>query len=352
MCSEGDPLKYIPLILVVFALLLSACTPPSVQIITPSTTVQPSPLPTASFTPTQTPSPVPSAEPNLTQTAIFSKYATAQANRLIPTVTPILRPTAPGEAKFTKLAWDHGSSPDMKWFWAKEEEPGKRYFVTHFVNAEGTIESFVHPEEGQTEGTNLYYEPYFWLPNEPYVYLIGQDCCGDVGPATHYFAKSLARLNLETGQLSMILGWNAAYSVDFSLGGKYLVYSIVYDHNVHILELRTGKEKVAELNEKYRDIGRVPGNLGSGWSPDLTRVIQEIYMGCASVDDYECYKEAFVIVQTATGEFQIIDNPVTRTIGTDNQWDYQIGWVDEDHVRLMVHGKPYVYPVDIPTPEP
>ena len=88
------------------------------------------------------------------------------------------RPTQPGEAKFTKTAWSRGNSPNFKWFWIIEEEPRMPYFVTHFVNPEGNIEWFIHPEKG-TSGSQIPNQPFFWLPKEPYVYLVGHGCCAD-----------------------------------------------------------------------------------------------------------------------------------------------------------------------------
>jgi len=279
-----------------------------------------------------------------------------KARQLTPTTEITLRPTFPGEEKFLKLAWYRGNSPDLKWFWTVEEEPPMaiEYFVTHLVNAEGSVEWFIHPEAGKTGWDGATYLPTFWLPKEPFVYLRGYGCCAD-GPRTHYGDKSFVRFNLETGQLSTILPWKnglGAYATDFSPTGKYLLWSTGGEHSIHIIQLSNGNEKIVHLPEKYRDIGGFRNELDNGWSPNGKRVIQEIYMDCEAESDFFCYRVAFVIIEPGTGGYQIIENELTQTIGENDLLDYQIYWVDDDNIHLSVGTNEILQKVNIPETTP
>lgn len=289
--------------------------------------------------------------PTLTPTNTPGTLAT-ETRQPGPTIEITLRPTFPGEAKFTKTAWYQGESPDLKWFWIVEEEPPMaiEYFVTHLVNAEGSVEWFIHPEAGKTGWEGSTYLPTFWQPNEPYVYLSGHGCCAD-GPATHYSDKSLVRFNLETGQLSILLPWEngmGAYSTDFSPTGKYLLWSSGGEHKIHIIQLNNGDEKIVLLPEKYLDIGGLRNEPEKGWSPNGKRVIQEIFLDCETGSDIYCGCVAFVIIELGTGGYQIIENNFTHSIGMNNQWDYNIFWSDNENISLSVGTSELSLKVDIP----
>lgn len=252
-----------------------------------------------------------------------------------PSVMMTQRPTAPGEAKLSNTAWKRGKSPDNKWFWALEEQPGKQYFLTHFVNADGSLEWFVHPDENIPGWQSTDFIPYFWLPNEPFVFLVGHGCCGD-GPSTHYIFRSLARLNLDTGQLSLQFPWRGAYSFDFAPSGKYLVWSSRGSHAVHIIRISTGVENVTILPEKYIDIGSVRGEPPMTWAQDGKKFVQEIYFACESESDIFCTKIAFVVIAAETGSYQIIDNNFTQSFSENDQYEYELIWIDNDNIQFFI----------------
>jgi hypothetical protein len=293
--------------------------------------------------------------PNLPPTDTPGVLAT-ETRQPTPTLEITSRPTFPGEAKFTKTIWYQGESPDLKWFWVVEEEPPMaiEYFVTHLVNAEGSVEWFIHPEAGQTGWEGATYLPTFWLPNEPYVYLSGHGCCAD-GPPSHYGDKSFVRFNLETGQLSMLLPWKnglGAYATDFSPTGKYMLWSTGGEHSIHIIQLSNGNEKIVLLPEKYRDIGGLRNELDNGWSPNGKRVIQEIFMDCEAESDLYCFNVAFVIIEPGTGGYQIIENELTSKIGENGLLDYQIYWEDDDNIHLSVESNEISLKVNLPETTP
>lgn len=335
--------------LILISLLMSACSSslaqPSSQVGIKQEATHPLrsetftlPIPTIL---TNTPAPI---------TTNTSTIIATETERPTPEITR--RPTQPGEAKFTKTAWYRGNSPDLKWFWIVEEAPSMDYFVTHLVNADGSMEWLIHPEAGKTGWQQATYLPVFWLPNDPYVYMTGHGCCGD-GPATHYTDRSLVRLNLETGQLSMLLSWKngkGSYSISFSPDGKYLLWSAWGEHSVHILQLKNGNEKVVLLPEKYLDIGGWWENPQQGWSTNGKRVVQEIYMACEPGSDVYCFKVAFVVIEPGTGGYQIIENDITQTIGVNNQWDYKIFWTDNENITLSVGTNLISQKVNIPAP--
>ena len=75
---------------------------------------------------------------------------------------------------------------------------------------------------GREMGSEIMYKPFFWMPNDPYVYLVGIACCVD-GPVHFFTGMNLARLNLDTGEFSVqIAGWKMHYFA-FSDSGKYLL---------------------------------------------------------------------------------------------------------------------------------
>jgi hypothetical protein len=115
------------------------------------------------------------------------------------------------------------------------------------------------------------------------------------------------------------------------------------------LKVNNGQENIAMLPEKYADIGGNSERIHGGWSADGKKVIQEIYMECETqTEDYYCYKVAFVIINVDTGEYQLIDNDLTNRIGENNQWKYEIGWLDGEHIQLMVNEMQKIYEVEIP----
>lgn len=237
----------------------------------------------------------------------------------------------------------------MKWVWIVEEEPGKNYFVTHMVSADGKVEWFLHPDEGKTGWQQATYLPYFWLPKEPYVYLVGRGCCAR-SSSTHYMERSLIRFNLETGQLSMVLPWNmgkGSYSIGFSPGATYLRWTAQEEHSVHIMGLSSGKETLVTFSDQYNDIGGEYDKPQEGWSPDGKKFIQEMYIGCQPASNVYCFRVAFAVIEAETGHFQVINNKMTQSIDAENRWDYKIAWADDEHVRLSVSGNQSIVDVDI-----
>lgn len=343
------------ILLISISLSISACSP-SVALPSPQGNIELSATPIQSKAIlTQQIATIEPVSPTLTPTKTPVTLAT-ETRQPTPTIEITLRPTFPGEAKFTKAAWYRGNSPDLKWFWTVEEEPPMaiEYFVTHLVDAEGNVEWFIHPEAGQTGWQEATYLPTFWLPNEPYVYLSGHGCCAD-GWATHYGDRSLVRFNLETGQLSMLLPWKnglGAYATDFSPTGKYLLWSTGGEQSIHIIQLSNGNEKIVLLPEEYRDIGGLRNEMDNGWSPNGKRVIQEIYMDCEAGSDIYCFNVAFVIIEPGTGGYQIIENELTQMIYENDLLDYQIYWEDDDNIHLSVGSKEISLKVNIPETTP
>ncbi len=226
-----------------------------------------------------------------------------------------------------------------------EEVQGKNYLVTHIVSADGKKEWFVHPDV-ETEFKNVNYRPYYWLPNEPYVYMTGHMCCIDT-PPTHSVNRSLVRLNLETGSLSIVLPWsNPFYSIGFSPNGEYMVWSEGWMNDVHILKLRTGKESLASFQEKYTDIGGNWDEPQTGWSPNGKKVIREIYIYTAQTGVDYCVQYAYAIIDADTGSYQLIDDDFSKSINNCVEQEHKINWIDDSKIELTIHGVHKIYKIN------
>ncbi len=275
--------------------------------------------------------------------ATFQK--TSFPSTITPTAYPTDNPTLKPITEITSTVTPPGldllsdpslakSSPDGMWVW--ENEPGdtvsgKELGTTHFVRADGKREWRVQPKENEIGNwPKAYYEPFFWYPNEPYVYLVGQVCCAD-GPGSAYIYTSLVRLNLNTGLFSVQVPLGSYHSFSFSPTGKYMNRITVGEHSIHITRLMDGHEIVIQLPESY--------DFGAGyWSPDGKRFV--VYV-CESDNPSEgiCNKRPILLFEPETAAYKVI---IADTTG--QYWDSN--WIDATHFQLTNGTETKIFDVD------
>lgn len=158
-----------------------------------------------------------------------------------------------------------------------------------------------------------------WSSDERSVYL-RPGCCYD--PTEHgVFVTDygLYLLNLQTGELSVILSGennNASpFSISISPDEKYLVY-VDLANTPNILstsKLQTGEEKAISLDEHFKDIGAFV------WSPDNNSLVfVAVFDGWESSSLYVLEMNSFALKT-------IVEND-GRLLFPTSKWDYRGNW--------------------------
>ena len=196
-------------------------------------------------------------------------------------------------------------SPDGIWFWENvpvDVRVGKDFETIHFVRADGAKEWSVQTTAEEVEKLGkwgqAFYQPIFWSPTEPYVFLVGNVCCGG-GLGSAYTDTSLVRLNLDTGAVSMLVPWRSLHAFSFSPTGKYLNRATNGEHSIHSMRLKDGHDIEIKLPERYQDFG------AGFWSPDGKRFIVTV----CEVDDPRdeiCQKHPVLLFDPESEEYQVI----------------------------------------------
>ena len=315
-------------ILILSLLLLTACgqaasCPTQTNNPFTSSTASPTNSIALVFSPTSQGTRIPST-PTVISTLQKTSFTSTYTPTPYPTDLPMPTPTAapPGLALLSDpfLA---KSSPDGMWFW--ENKPGdsmsgKLIEITHFVHVDGKREWRVQPKIEEIRNWHkAYYEPFFWSPKEPYVFLVGQVCCGD-GPGTAYIYTSLVRLNLSTGLLSIQVPWGSYHSFSFSPTGRYMNCATVGEHSLHITRLLDGHEIEIKLPERYHDFG------AGYWSPDGKRFVVYICETNNPIEEF-CQKRPILLFEPETEAYQVI---IADSLGQN--WDTK--WIDATHFQL------------------
>lgn len=302
--------------------------------------------PTAS-TPSWEPLPVPSHTPAV-QTVSPTHVPSFNATALHAEPPPMLPTSLPAEPTptATPSGWamieqgvEWGVSPDEQWIWALETgttENDQQYHVTHIVSPDGRVEWRAQPDPQAVKrfsGAENGYRPFFWMPNEPYLFLVGEVCCWD-GPVLFYSGIGLYRLNLETGQFSEIYPWGRLYHFSFSPSGKYLLSTYPGAHAVNITRLRDGRAVTIPLPESVEQAG------DTRWSPDGKHLIMT---ACREVGDDICKEMPVILVDPDSSEFQTVISDARSTLGL-SEYDYpETAWEDDQHILLIGQINTLVY---------
>ncbi len=165
-------------------------------------------------------------------------------------------------------------SPNRSWRFTFCLDPNTGFTFTKFIQSNGpdtwnvpfyeaygsTVRNDQFPD-GIKSGKML---PIYWSKDGDYVYLRPYWCCID-GPGM-FFVDALAiyRLNLNTGELEVILPSSGA--IAFSPNGRYLAYS-TEANKIYLRKLETGENIPIQLGTNYENIGVF------SWSPDNKMLI-------------------------------------------------------------------------------
>jgi hypothetical protein len=192
-------------------------------------------------------------------------------------------------------------------------------------------------DPGHPSGTKIMLRPLFWMPKEPYVFLVGESCCSDE-PRFFTNGRSLYRLNLETGQFSMIYPWGQLYHFSFSSSGKYLLSTSNGTPMVRVTRLKDSQDSLIKLPESYDSAGNAI------WAPDNRHVLLR---GCDHAQDYSCRKTPLIIIDPEGTEYQVMVSDLYLALEMGEGDQENISWEDREHVRLS--GPKYTLVFDIRT---
>lgn len=186
---------------------------------------------------------------------------------------------------------------------------------------------------------------YHWMEDGKSVYL-RPVCCYD--PGDHGIisdAYGLYLLNLQTGELSIILsGENndaSPFSLSISPDGKYLAYvNLANTANIlNISNLLTREERIIKLDEHYEDTGSFV------WTPDNSSLI------FTSVGDGWESSSLYILEMDNLTLRSIIEND-DRLLFPTSKWDYQGKWgpwKDENTLYLVEKGNGKDWAINILT---
>jgi hypothetical protein len=260
-----------------------------------------------------------------------------------PTVQHIVSTPTNSTIDINQDVLEQGVSPDKYWIWVLEhgQQVGNQEYITiHFMSKVGHDEWRVQADasdSGHPAGTKIMLRPLFWMPKEPYVFLAGEACCSDE-PRFFTNGRSLYRLNLETGQFSMIYPWGKLYHFSFSSSGKYLLSTSNGTPLVRVTRLKDGQEVHIKLPESYDSAGNTI------WAPDGRHVLLR---GCDHAQDYSCRKTPLIIIDPDRPEFQGMVSDLYQALEMGEGDQENISWEDSEHVRLS--GPKYALVFDIRT---
>lgn len=339
-------MRYFVLFLV--ALILSGCG-----------NAQPTAIPTIRFAPpfipatiptsTNNPSPVPSRTPAIMLTPAPSNPAdsTQYAKETSAPLTEEAQSTL--NAEFSYTCYDNYAidrfSPDKKWKILSCEQEDIPEMVVE--NRSGIIwklkyEDFLslskeEKEQGVAVSANL--SPIHWSPDGDYLYFTSYGGAEGGGTCFYGFGvQGMFRLELQTGKVSTILAllppddWNG-YEVAFSPTGRRFSYSRGYaegKNSFHLVDVLTGKETTFATEQQ---------NGTFRWSPDGNSLA---YSTSLCANDPQGVIRSFIKILT-------IADLSTRTIAQSNTDFLTIqGWSAEDNL-LTIEREGYGYGVIQPT---
>jgi hypothetical protein len=316
-------------IFISISLLLAGCETTSQKLFLESAASPNLPTPTQSEAATPTPSPVPTATPTLA--LIPSPTVTSTP---LPTLTPTPSSTP---AYIPEAGWTSTSiSPDGHW--EVYVYSGKFPAVTRIYRSDGGAfwEIVSNPYEFYDEHSapiNVYFTPFYWRSDKPYLYLAGQSCCLDGLPQFNS-GFDLVQLDLTTGQsVTYIYGTptRSAYVFSFSPDDRRM---LIYNVKAHSLALRS----LASYSQQAIDIFYTIIQTGAAaWAPDGRQVV---FQACRSLSfQYiDCGSGLLVLVDLKTLQTRVIvedtnaipgrENPVTHPVFKD------MFWIDGAHLLV------------------
>jgi hypothetical protein len=229
-------------------------------------------------------------------------------------------------------------SPDGKWLWAieygqpeQDPETGAINYFTHIVRRDGKADWKVKLDKtyfaslGKSIPIESSYTPFYWLPNDPYVYLVGSACCID-DPIYFYTGMNLARLNLETGEVTIqVPGWKIHYFT-FSENGKYLLDGNFINQKLTIYRLMTGQEIEILLPNEYSQSG------DAAFSPDNKQFAIQ-----TTVDNEQEGTQglALLLVDIAARNYKVLVPNLIQAMGSDRVVRTQTHWTSDTQVELI-----------------
>ncbi|RPJ39335.1 MAG: hypothetical protein EHM21_15800 [Chloroflexi bacterium] len=303
-----------------------------VTVVAPVEQASPTAAPPVMLTPTFPPVPT----VTVTLTPVFPVATAPYAASSTPTYTPWA---------ITQNALEWGVSPDQRWVWALE--PGSRtdeneYLTTHFASQDNQAEWRVQPrpdDPGHPRGTKNLLRPLFWMPNEPYVFLAGESCCTE-GPAFFTNGRSLYRLNLETGQFSLISPWGPPTHYSYSPGAKYQLIAANGSGLVSATRLQDSQTVQIPVPGSFVSVGNAL------WAPDGRHVLLR---ACDVAEFYSCRKTPLIVVDPEKPEFQTMVSDLYQALEMGEGDQETMSWDDNEHVRLS--GPKYALVFDVVTGE-
>ena len=335
--------RHLSIILLLSLILLVACAQSNKTLLT-----QTSPQPTATLDsstatategirvgitviPPATWSPTPTS-PTKTPTPTWKRFLTRTPKPTGTATPPVMAKLRP---VFGNEAW---RSPDGQWLWTYEAGNSERdpktltaFYVTHFVSVDGLKEWKVQLKPSYFEnfngviGSDVSYKPLFWLPNEPYVYLIGTACCVD-GFGDYFFnGRNMARLNLNTGEVTIqVPGWKLR-NFTFSENGMYLLDGNYYDGGLKITRLYDGQLFEIPLPATFTQSGM------ASFSPDNNLLVIQ---SCVESEQDPC-RLALLIVDIKAKNYRVVIPDLAKAMGLDKFIRTQTSWASNSQVLIL-----------------
>jgi hypothetical protein len=274
-----------------------------------------------------------------------------QAHTLLPlpTVTPMntRTPSPKGYDLFVGLWRNIRQSPDGQWLWSDSGLIEEGEWLIHklqIVSTDGKYEWWVQPRPEDIHTSHRYgdvwYEPLFWLSGEqPYVFLIGRDCCRD-GVGVGHNMRELVRLNLLNGQLSIQVPFtDNDYLFSFSPTGKYLLMEQVGSFPLQITRLIDGHVNSIDLPKPYEQA------IQAYWSPNGNLLALEI---CASSTVYRsCGQRPVIIVKPEEAIIRTVVPDLSMALNLTEQEavSCKIEWKSNEQLIIICGSKQLEYDV-------
>jgi hypothetical protein len=258
----------------------------------------------------------------------------------LPTNTPEPTGTAtpPGMAKLKPKFNKVFRSPDGRWLWTYESadperdpQTGIAFSVTHIVSVDGDKEWKVQLEPGFSRkpedliASDVWYSPFFWMPNDPYVYLVGNNCCYDSSFGDFFFnGWNMVRLNLNTGEVTtQVPGWKLR-NFTFSENGLYLLDGNYYDGGLKITRIRDGRLFKIPLPANYTQSGM------ASFSPDNNFLAIQ---SCVESELDPCIL-ALLIVDIKAENYRVVISDLAKDMGLKKFIRSKISWVSDSQVHI------------------
>jgi hypothetical protein len=236
-------------------------------------------------------------------------------------------------------AWG-GYSLDKSWIWGASDtdqpEPGTTtvFRTTRFVSADGKLVWDVQPNADQTGGRpyeEVSYEPIFWLPLSPYVYLTVHACCTDGSNPGFFTGMNLARLNLRTGEFSMQIAEWDFHEFIFSPNGMYLFEATAFQPEVHLIRLSDWKRVTVDMPSHNRRNG------GGAWSPDNQKIVFFSIMDDPKDEWKTGHSSIILIDMSETPEYRVLVSDIEAATGIENLVGcVDLEWVDPNKVHVYM----------------